>query len=536
MLEALSPMKFDYIPVIDLFAGPGGLGEGFSALNDHGSTEFRICLSIEKEYSSYRTLRLRSFFRKVPFDQIKEAYVEFAKTEKSEEDEKNLYSEFEAAKKESEWEVLCQELGGLDFPAVELDSIIREHLNGSKMWVLIGGPPCQAYSLAGRSRMSRIRKEDLDKFEKDERHYLYQHYLRIIAHHEPPVFVMENVKGMLSSTIRGKLIIDKILKDLRHPDRKKDLSYNLYPFNYSGNRQINLFDESPGFDASEFVLKCEEYGIPQTRHRVIILGVRSDINFTPKVLQKKRGAIPLSNVINDLPALRSGISIQGDQSLSWEDHIRKINKYIRNGAVDTNLRRQISKNLKYLGNFLQTGEEWQNYRPGRPKNIIRAWFREQDIGGVCNHIARSHMPSDLLRYFFAACFAQMQDLQNAERISPLLCDFPIELLPNHKNINTSKPDKAIFDDRFRVQPLNRPATTVTSHIAKDGHYFIHPDPLQCRSLTVREAARIQTFQDNYIFLGSRTSQYRQVGNAVPPLLAKQLANIVQDLLERWVGS
>jgi DNA (cytosine-5)-methyltransferase 1 len=118
------------------------------------------------------------------------------------------------------------------------------------------------------------------------------------------------------------------------------------------------------------------------------------------------------------------------------------------------------------------------------------------------------------------------------KTSPKLRDFPPALLPDHRNVNREDPGASIFKDRFRVQIRDRFSTTVTSHIGKDGHAFIHPDPLQCRSLTVREAARLQTFPDSYVFLGTRTSQYTQVGNAVPPLLAAQIADIVGDLMKR----
>ena len=133
------------------------------------------------------------------------------------------------------------------------------------------------------------------------------------------------------------------------------------------------------------------------------------------------------------------------------------------------------------------------------------------------------MDSDIHRYLFCAVVAQQHHK------APKLSDFPDELLPNHKTVDKGK--IGLFSDRFRVQLKDTPATTVTSHISKDGHYYIHYDPTQCRSLSVREAARLQTFPDNYFFEGNVTQQYHQVGNAVPPLLAKQLADTVYRIMQ-----
>jgi DNA (cytosine-5)-methyltransferase 1 len=153
----------------------------------------------------------------------------------------------------------------------------------------------------------------------------------------------------------------------------------------------------------------------------------------------------------------------------------------------------------------------------------REWFCDARVGGVLNHSTRSHIPGDIHRYLFAAAFAATNGY------SPKLADLPAGLLPQHENI-VGDPEKAIFADRFRVQLAERPSTTVTSHISKDGHYYIHFDPSQARSLTAREAARLQTFPDNYFFCGGRTSQYQQIGNAVPPLLARQIAHVVSEIL------
>jgi len=521
-------MKDNPIPVIDLFAGPGGLGEGFSAFSHHHRKIFNILLSIEKDPDAYRTLRLRSFFRKVPQNQLRDIYIEFMKSKKTEDDEIKLYSDFLEVKKEMDLEVLCRELGSKKFPREDVNSIISERLAGEKKWVLIGGPPCQAYSIVGRSRMSRLRKENLDKFEKDKRHYLYQHYLKIIADHKPPVFVMENVKGMLSSTIKGKLIINKIIRDLKNPIGNGGLRYKLYSFARKP-RGLHPFNGLE-FEASDFVIRTEDYGIPQSRHRVIILGVRADIKVEPETLYKKTQQ-KLRDVISDIPPIRSELSIAKKWKKSWGEYIKDIRFIFNNGSLSPKIRQHMTKCLEELGTDLSTGDSFLPYAIGRPKKIITEWYRKHDFGGICNHEARSHMPSDLWRYFFATCFSDFHYLRGEEK-SPTLSDFPFSLLPDHKNINLKNIKDTIFHDRFRVQLWNRPATTITSHIAKDGHYFIHPDPAQCRSLTVREAARIQSFPDSYIFLGSRSSQYHQVGNAVPPLLAYQLAEVVFNLLSK----
>lgn len=157
------------------------------------------------------------------------------------------------------------------------------------------------------------------------------------------------------------------------------------------------------------------------------------------------------------------------------------------------------------------------------KSELMRWLIDPKLAGVVQHEARSHMPEDLQRYFFAACFAEVAIA------SPKIRDFPERLLPAHENVRNAE---IPFEDRFRVQLRGSPSTTIVSHIAKDGHYYIHPDPTQCRSLTVREAARLQTFPDNYFFEGTRTEQYTQVGNAVPPFLARQLGRVVAQILGR----
>lgn len=514
------------IPVIDIFAGPGGLGEGFSSFRCGNGQTFKIALSIEKDRTARETLRLRSFFRQFP-EGAPSRYYDFLRGTISAEELYLNYPEEVAIADEQAW---LAELGRPEkFSTAQIDERIEKALGGVEDWVLIGGPPCQAYSLVGRSRMAR----EPEKYAKDHRHFLYQEYLRIIARHRPPVFVMENVKGILSSKVEGNLIINRILADLKRPcdtngagkgpGTKRGATYKLYPLaNYGGPR--SLFEELEP-DPSEYIIRAERHGIPQARHRLILLGVRTDLNLVPTLVPNSEKDVAMWKAICNLPRLRSKLSQVDDSGRAWMEAITHItDSSILNGSgVDVDVWRIVRKNVRELADSLKTGAE---FVPAdcKPKWETK-WFYDCKLGGACNHSARGHIEADLWRYFFAACFAKVRGK------SPLLTDFPSHLLPKHKNAKLSDEDDDVdFADRFRVQVKKRPSTTVTAHIAKDGHYFIHPDPLQCRSLTVREAARLQTFPDNYFFVGPRTEQYRQVGNAVPPLLARKLAKVVYGLL------
>lgn len=505
------------IPVIDLFAGPGGLGEGFSSLFTGGNERiFKIKLSIEKDEHAHQTLELRAFFREFPPKEAPEDFYEYLRGEITREE---LFKRYPVQAKQAAGEAWLATLG--EKPNNEVDGRINAALGGEKEnWVLIGGPPCQAYSLVGRSR----RKGDED-FEKDEKHFLYREYLRILAAHKPPMFVMENVKGLLSAKMKKEHIFDQIRADLEHPllatgmGRKEDLKYNFFPLVATPGELLGHFDPE------DFVIHSEHFQVPQARHRIIILGVRSNWQAKPEFLQPGKSLVAIEQVIGDLPRLRSGLSKERDSADAWRDAVHELvgAKWFWNGELTTELRETLVDAVKRVRATLTRGDSFlkESVKPG----IHKEWFKDAKLKGICNHETRTHIRADLHRYFFAAVFAR-----KAGR-SPLLEDFPKSLLPKHGNVKEALIENN-FNDRFRVQVAGRPSTTVVSHIAKDGHYYIHYDPSQCRSLTVREAARLQTFPDNYFFEGPRTEQYHQVGNAVPPLLAKQIAEVVAKLFDK----
>ena len=503
------------VPVIDLFAGPGGLGEGFSSFVRGGSQRFKIGLSIEKDPRAHRTLRLRSFFRQFE-GEVPDAYYDYLRGELPQHELMSLYPRQAAAAEREAW---CAELGNLN--STEMHDRVRRAIAGRDDWVLIGGPPCQAYSVVGRSRM---RSANPAKYDSDPRHFLYQEYLAILAKYQPRVFVMENVKGLLSSTVHGESMFDRIVGDLSEPALaighrgRSRLRYRLHALSNDTERSM-----SPRDAPASFVVKAEQFGIPQARHRVIIVGVRDDVTHAPRPLIAAT-SVPLKDVLADLPPLRSRISRGDDSAANWRKVLSGCAQVLQRSyageplaAFLKNLELNATEDLGIGAEFMKTRKK-PRYRPD--------WYRDDRLGGVCNHVSRSHLRTDIQRYFFSAVFAASL---NGSGRSPLLADFPEFLLPDHENVAEGVAGN-MFSDRFRVQPWTRPATTVTSHIAKDGHYYIHPDPLQARSLTVREAARLQTFPDNYFFCGPRTSQYQQVGNAVPPLLAHQIAAIVDEVL------
>jgi len=513
------------VPIIDLFAGPGGLAEGFSSVLEKEGTFFEIKLSIEKDEDAHKTLELRSFCRQFKPGKLPDEYYEILRELNILEREKKkqlLYKKFESEFKNAQKEAWKAELGSEKFPSKDVDTRIIDALEGFENWVLIGGPPCQAYSLVGRSRVGGIDSQD-------HRVYLYKEYLRIIATHKPAVFIMENVKGLLSAKIGDQEIFSKILLDLKDP-------VSVFPETKSPKYRIFSLVKKTVDKNSDYLIKSELYGIPQKRHRVILLGVREDLNVIPGTLNLK-DEVSLQSVIGNLPKIRSGMSrkfisseiINGkkkrlyqsvnDNPRLWEQYVNSFKNEILNW---NGLKKYGDRNITKAPT-LDKGAEYLNFTCEFPDNDLKSWYLDPKLNGITHHYSRSHLVEDLLRYLFASIFTI------SEKRFPRMSDYDkhsTHLIPDHENAKTGK-----FDDRFRVQLPDIPATTVTSHISKDGHYFIHYDPNQCRTFTVREAARVQTFPDNYLFCGARTSQYHQVGNAVPPYLAKQIAEIVRNLFK-----
>ena len=444
---------------VDLFAGCGGLSEGFTRAG------FTVAAEIEMDKWACETLKTRHFFHELRKARKLNLYASYIRGGLSRDE---VLASQPSIKETLSKRVVQATLGKDDMEGVlqKIESSLTYH-GASRVNVLLGGPPCQPYSSIGRSR-------DPDRMENDQRHYLYRHYLAIMKKLKPDFFVYENVPGLFSAKAEGERIFGKLQEDF----------YSLDP-QYEITPPLHMVRERPG----SYILNSADFGVPQQRKRLILIGYRKDLERrNPRIKRtfgrlqqiatenRKSGYVTVRDAISDLPPIKAG---------EGNDH--------------------------YYGHYA-VSSELSPYQ----KRMRRC------SPGVLNHKARTQMAGDLERYRFF--IEHHRNGRKAAMLADLIEQRP-DLKPDHKNLED-------FEDRFRVQWWDSPSSTIMAHISKDGHYYIHPDIDQIRSFTVREAARCQSFPDNYKFEGPRTEQFKQVGNAVPPGLAYQVARVILDELRR----
>lgn len=389
---------------IDLFAGCGGLSEGFYKQG------YKALLHLEINKYACKTLetRMRHYG----------------------------YSE-----KEIEDAVMCD-----DITREGIISDMEKRIHDS-VDVIIGGPPCQAFSTVGRAQSP-------DGMNSDPRNYLFENYLEILNHFKPKMFIFENVKGLLTARPKGVRIFDIIVG-------KMGKTYNIV-----SNPQMIL-------------LNAADYGVPQMRERVIIIGVRKDLSY-----------IDVNDIYNNIPKSHSDIDETLPNYVTVGEAILDLPK-LNPGEGD---------NIQYVSQELKKNEYLKKIG--------------NDSGVIYNHSARNHNDKDRERYRILSEHKNWQ-LKDLQKVRPDLVHHD----PKH------------FGNRYTVQESDKPGKTIVAHLYKDGNLFIHPDPEQARTFTVREAARIQSFPDDFIFEGARTEQFKQVGNAVPPLMAETFAKTLGKYLD-----
>jgi DNA (cytosine-5)-methyltransferase 1 len=405
---------------IDLFAGAGGLSEGFIRAG------FKPIAHVEMNKDACDSLKTRMAYHWLKENKKSKIYSNYLKSETKNKEE--LWQKVPADLINS---VINQEISEKTLPSI-FKSIDKE-LNGQQVDVIIGGPPCQAYSVVGRSRKD---------MESDPRNHLYKHYVKFLDKYKPKLFVFENVPGILSA--KNGEYLNKIFKAVRNAGYEVAIP----PKNY---------------------LNAKDFGVLQDRKRVIIIGWKIELNLQyPDFQTIVHNFQILKDLFSDLKPLKNG---QG--TLNAVEYAKPTTEYLK----QTNIR--------------------------------------NGLDFVTQHIVRPNNDNDLEIYQIA-----IEQWNNGKRLN--YAELPKRLI---KHSNTDS-----FVNRFQVVNGKGVSHTVVAHIAMDGHYYIHPDKKQNRSISVREAARIQSFPDDYFFEGSRTAAFKQIGNAVPPLMAFEIAKKIKEFL------
>ncbi len=416
----MNDRKFRFI---DLFAGAGGLSEGF-VMNGN----FLPLAHVEMNRDACDTLRTRSCYYYLKENGKLDIYEKYQKNQLGRDE---LYKEVPEGLLKT---VINSEIGeeNIQHTFNVIDDIVeKETIQGLDL--IIGGPPCQAYSLVGRAVSS-------NNMATDPRNFLYVQYVKFLQHYKPKIFIFENVPGILTA------------------QKGETFKTILSEFNRIG------------YEVDHRILNASDFGVLQNRKRVIIIGWKKEYNLEYPNFDDCNidMDVTVSDILSDLSVLERG---------------QEKNEYI-------------SENNEYLR--------------------LSGIRNEKDV--LTHHICRKHNENDIEIY--KRVIKAWDD--NHTRIK--YTDLP-DKLKTHKNVTA-------FLDRYKVVAGDiRCSHTMIAHISKDGHYFIHPDIEQCRSISVREAARIQSFPDSYYFEGSRAAKYVQIGNAVPPLMARGLANKIMNMLE-----
>jgi len=405
---------------IDLFSGAGGLSEGFI------QNGFKAIAHVEMDKSACKTLETRLIYHKLKNENNLAEYYEYIQGLS---DRKSFVNKFST--QEISQSVINAAIGGENNK--DIFQKIETLIGKNKVDLIVGGPPCQAYSLIGRAR-------DKDNMGNDPRNFLYKEYAKFLKRYKPKVFVFENVMGLITAN------------------------------NGSYFKNMKAYFKRIGYEIDYEILNSSEYGVLQKRKRIILIGWQKGSNFIYPKFEKTRNNFTVKDLLSDLKKLKPG-------------DIKNVTKY-----------------SKPINEYLKKFE-------------IR-----NGIDFVTQHITRNHNERDLNIYRIAIT----KLLKSGVRLK--YPDLPSEL-KTHKNEKS-------FVDRYKVVNPNDYSHTMVAHISKDGHHYIYPDLKQIRSLSVREAARIQSFPDDFYFEGGRTAAFRQIGNAVPQLMGKEIAKSIKDLLCR----